>query len=412
MKTRITVSLAIVLLAAAGLAAPALAHNSGGHGYQGGSGMYFDPDNLVSMSGTVQQGFGNWQMRGHGNHTGGGMGFEFKAQNGDEFELMVAPAWFLEENGVALRNGERIAVTGSLVDEYDNGNHHAGGSSHGGSGHGNGGHGNGGDQHGYLILTRIEADGVTLRLRDEEGYPLWRGGPDWAGHRWFDPDATTTMTGTLRELQGMWSSWGHGNHTGNGMHYIFDSDGGESFYAMVGPWWFMKGQGVKPADGRRVELRGSVVDSYWSKYGDQLFFVATEITIGNNTAQLRDDWGYPLWHGTGWHYYCPEWAKSSVQTLTGEVTKTQRKKHGRFLDKGYEVIFRAGNQSYTLYVSPYWDIKHMGLKLRQGDQIRVKGSMVRGGEGWEMVAQYIEVDGERWHFRDKKGKPKWVKGAK
>jgi hypothetical protein len=406
----VTTSLAIVVLVVAGFASPGevQAHSSGGHGYQSGAGMYFDPNSVVSMSGTIDQGFGNWRMRGHGNHTGGGMGFEFKAQGGDELELMVAPAWFLEENGIVLSNGERITVTGSLLDEYDNGNHHSGGSGHGGSGHG----GMMGGQDGYLIATRIEADGVSLRLRDEEGYPLWRGGPDWAGRRWFDPDGVTTITGTLSELQGMWSSWGHGNHTGNGLHYIFDSDAGESFYAMVGPSWFMQGQGVKPADGKRVELRGSVVNSYWSKYNDHRFFVASEIKISDKTAQLRDDWGYPLWHGTGWHYFSPEWAKSSVQTLSGEVVKTRRRKHGRFLDKGYEVLLQSGGLSYTLYVTPHWDVKHMGLKLRNGDQIRVRGSMVRGGQGREMVVQYLEADGQRWHFRDSKGKPKWVKGAK
>ena len=62
-----------------------------------------------------------------------------------------------------------------------------------------------GGEDGYLIATRIEADGVTLHIRDEEGYPRWRGGPDWAGHRWFDPDDMTTITGTLSELQGLWS---------------------------------------------------------------------------------------------------------------------------------------------------------------------------------------------------------------
>lgn len=386
--------------------------------------MYFDPDNMVSMSGTIEQGFGEWQIRGHGNHTGGGMGFEFKSQNGDEFELMMAPAWFLEQNGISLSNGERITAVGSVVSEYDNGKHHAGGSSHGGSNNGGSGHGgpnHGGSGHGggtssgeygYLIVTRLEADGLTLRLRDEEGYPLWRGGSDWAGHRWFDPDGITTVTGTLNELQGLWSSWGHGNHTGNSMHYIFDSDGGESYYAMVGPLWFMQGQGVRPADGRRVELRGSIVDAYWSKYRDRRFFVVTEIKIGNKTAQLRDDWGYPLWHGTGWHYYCPDWTRTSIQTLNGEVVGSGRRKHGSFLDKGYELALHSGGQGYTLFVSPYWDVKRLGLKLRVGDVIRVRGSMVSGEQGREMVVQYLEVDGDRWHFRDSKGKPKWIKGAK
>jgi hypothetical protein len=372
--------------------------------------MYFDPGSMVTLSGELKQGFGNWNVRGHGNHTGGGMGFEFETDSGEELELMLAPAWFLEDNGIFLSEGERITITGSLIEEYDNGNHHGGGPGHGGSGHGGGMMGN--DDHAYLIATTIQADGVTVALRDEEGYPLWRGGPGWTGHRWFDSDGLMTMTGTLNELQGLWSSWGHGNHTGNGLHYTFDSDGGESFYAMLGPWWFMKAQGVKTADGKRVELRGSVVDAYWSKYDDHRFFVITEIKIGGKTAQLRDDWGYPLWHGTGWHYYHPEWSDRSMSTLSGEVVNIRRRKNGRFLDKGYEIITQFNGQKYNLFVAPNWDVKHVGLKLRIGDEISARGSMGSAAGSREMLVQYVDLEGQRWHLRKKNGMPMWVKGAK
>ena len=115
---------------------------------------------------------------------------------------------------------------------------------------------------------------------------------------YFDPSTIATFSGTLTDETGHWNVRGHCNHTGNGLHFILESDTGESFYAMLGPWWFMAGQGVRPVDGRRIEIHGSVVSLFWSSSDDRRFVIATEITIGAKTAFFRDEWGYPLWHGT------------------------------------------------------------------------------------------------------------------
>jgi len=161
-----------------------------------------------------------------------------------------------------------------------------------------------------------------------------------------------------------------------------------------------------------VELRGSIVDAYWSKYNDRRFFVATEIRMGDRTALLRDEWGYPLWHGTGWHYYSPEWESGSMSTLSGEITGIRRRKNGRFLDKGHEIFMQSNGQDYRLFMAPHWDVKHVGLKLRIGDEVSARGSMSSNSGGRQMVVQFLDVRGQRWHFRQGNGKPMWVKGAK
>ena len=160
------------------------------------------------------------------------------------FTVMHALCMHTIEDG---SDGEQVIVTGSRVPPYDDGRHHGGGQ---GGGQGGGGMMGGGGEHDYVIVTVLEADGVVLPLRDDEGYPFWRGGDDWMGHSWFDPATITTLTGTLHELLGMWSAWGHGNHTGNEMHYTFASDGGESFYAILGPAWLHRKQGCDAAGGR------------------------------------------------------------------------------------------------------------------------------------------------------------------
>lgn len=72
------------------------------------------------------------------------------------------------------------------------------------------------------------------------------------------------------------------------------------------PRGYIESKGVTLQEADRVELTGSIVDSYWSQYDDQRFLIATQITVDGKTVQLRDEWGYPLWHGTGWFYYSPE----------------------------------------------------------------------------------------------------------
>lgn len=381
-----------------------------GHGYRGGDPRYFDPESIVTLGGVLTEATGNWAPRGHGNHTGGGMSFRFEADSREIFEIMLAPDWFLEEAGISLTPGEQITVTGSVVDKYDNGDHHVGGDSHE-VGHRGGGM-MGDDEHPYLIATRLAVDGLTLTVRDDEGYPAWRGGPDWMGHQWFDPDADATMTGTLGDLLGMWSATGQGNHTGNGMHYVFESSSGESYYAMLGPWWFMKGQGVAMKSGKEIEIRGSVVAPYWANHADRRFFVAREVHVGEKTIQLRDHWGYPLWHGTGWHYSSPDWLPGNMHTITGDVVKVRRKTHGRFLDKGYEVVIRSEGQLLAVFVAPNWDVNHLGLKLKRGNRISVRGSQSREPGQDHLVVQYLDFEGERWHFRGRKGAPRWVHGAK
>jgi hypothetical protein len=395
------------LLAGLLLVAPAVVYGHGGHGdgMQYGHESYFDPDNIVVLSGTLTRDTGDWDVWGHGNHTGGGMAFEMSLGNGDEVELMLAPEWFLADNGIILVNGEQVTVTGSRVAEYDGGRHHGGGN----GGHGGGGMMGGDDDADYVIVSVLEADGVVLPLRDEQGYPFWRGGEGWDGHAWFDPDTITTLTGTLDEFLGMWSAWGHGNHTGNGMHYMFAADTGGSFYAMLGPEWYLEREGVTLQAGADVELTGSIVDSYWMQHGDQRFFVATAITVDGKTVQLRDEWGYPLWQGTGWSYYSPEWSSRDVSEIAGTVRRIRHRRNGRDLDKGYEVVLRTGNGKYTLFVAPDWAVNWAGMKLRKGEQITVRGSL---GNRRQMVVQHIEANGVRWRFRTPAGLPMWIDGAR
>ena len=405
MKTGIlgftTIGLAIIG-AACWLGSPAvLGHGGGGHGYMGGGGVYFDSTTVTTLSGTLSEPFDDWEMWGNGNHTGGGMHFELNADGGKKYDLMLGPYWYLEENGIVLSAGESVSVTGSVVEPYGPGFGHMGG-----------GHMGGGGDEDYLIVQTLTAGGITLQLRDAEGYPIWRGGPGWDGTTWFDPDTVTSMRGSLRDNLGLWSCWGEGNYTGNGMHYLFDSKEGETFYTMLGPWWYLEEEGLTLNTSEPVKLKGSVVDSYWDGYDDYRYLITTEISQGGKTVRLRDNYGYPLWHGTGWHYYSPAYDTNETGSVTGTVVRSRTRTHGRELDPGFELVLKAGGKRYIVYVAPKWHADGIGFAPAKGREMTVSGAMVARGKKTDIVARRIVVDGKSWRFRSANGSPLWIEGAK
>ncbi len=382
----------------------------GGPGHRGGP--FFDPGTVVTVSGVLESTEGEWLPRGHGNHTGGGAHATLRADDGTSYELMLAPEWFLEDNGFFLDDGDRVAVTGSLVEPYGEPSwkSHGHGGGHGGGGHGGGGP-NGDPEADFLIVTVLETDGAELMLRDGDGYPVWRGGPGWHGESWFDPATVTTLTGSLGQTLGMWSAWGHGNHTGNGMHYRFSSDDGESFYAMLGPWWYLEENGIELETGLALEVTGSIVEPYWAGYDDLRYLIASEVVVGDVRVALRDEDGYPLWHGTGWHYYAPQWTAADL-TVVGEVRRTRTRTHGADLDPGYEVLVRSGNRLYVAYLAPQWHVEARRLAVAVGDTVEVRGAYTRENGRHELVVRSIVAAGRTVRLRNARGVPLWVRGAR
>ena len=384
----------MILVAALLIAPAAIAGDSRGGGNQGNGNQYFDPDTVTTVTGELTRLYADWEPLGHGNHTGDGTHFELRTGDGTTYDLILGPAYYLEDSGISLSVGDTVTVTGSVVDSYyaefsDNQ---------------------------YLIATRITADGVTLDLRDEDGYPLWsggngggqgRGGLGPNGERYFDPDTVTTLSGTLIESLNFWSCYGYGNYTGSGMHYLFRSDAGDVYYAMLGPWWFLEDNGVELEVGLRVTITGSVVAPYYEGYDDHSYLIASEITVGGVTVQLRDEDGYPLWSGTGRHYYSPSYDAGTSGALAGTVLRVRTRTHGADLDAGLELLVRSGGRRYTVFLGPQYYCENLDMSLARGDQIMIRGSIQKR----QVVANYVVCDGERYRFRDRRGNSLWVGGA-
>lgn len=72
----------------------------------------------------------------------------------DIYTVEISPSWFFGED---VHKGENLEVTGSVVSTADRGK--------------------------ILIARQIRFRGETIDLRDRQGFPSWRGGPDRKGRR-------------------------------------------------------------------------------------------------------------------------------------------------------------------------------------------------------------------------------------
>jgi hypothetical protein len=120
-----------------------------GRGMGPGGGMgarLYNPQTVATVKGPVEK------MADLPSMGKGGMGMQYRGVflKTQEGSLMVhlGPAWFLDEKKFAVKTGETMEVTGSKVTL---------------------------NSQPAIIAREVTVNGQTLKLRDDQGMPLWRG---------------------------------------------------------------------------------------------------------------------------------------------------------------------------------------------------------------------------------------------
>ena len=146
MKKTMVFLIAVVSLA---LACPVLAQpgpRRGGMGMGGGMGpRLYNPQTVTTVAGQVEKLEELTMGRG-----GRGMAFREVLLKTDQGSIMVhlGPAWYLDEQKFAVKAGDTLEATGSKVTL---------------------------NNQPALIAREVKVNGKTLKLRDEQGLPAWRG---------------------------------------------------------------------------------------------------------------------------------------------------------------------------------------------------------------------------------------------
>ncbi len=142
MKRTITVALTALVVAASIHAA--VAQRMPGRGGRGAARM-FDPAHVETIEGYVTA-IDTMQSANRGM---AGVHVTLKTSN-ESIPVHLGPSWYLNKQGIALKIGETVSVTGSRIT--------AGGKP-------------------TIIAMRVTSGGKTIALRDSAGIPAWsRGG--------------------------------------------------------------------------------------------------------------------------------------------------------------------------------------------------------------------------------------------
>ena len=142
----------VVMVVCLALAGPALAQTGpgGGRGMGMGAGMgprLYNPQTVTTVTGQVEKLEDLPSMGG-----GGGRGMQYRGVTlkTGQGSLMVhlGPVWYLDEKKLAVKVGDTVEVTGSKVTL---------------------------NNQPALIAREVKVNGATLKLRDDQGLPVWRG---------------------------------------------------------------------------------------------------------------------------------------------------------------------------------------------------------------------------------------------
>jgi hypothetical protein len=149
----------LVILTALALACPALAQTGpgggmgsagGGRGMGMGGGMgpmLYNPQTVTTVTGQVEK-LEDLPSMGRG----GGQGMQYRGVllKTDQGSLMVylGPGWYLDEKKFAVKVGDTVEATGSKVTL---------------------------NNQPALIAREVKVKDATLKLRDDQGLPVWRG---------------------------------------------------------------------------------------------------------------------------------------------------------------------------------------------------------------------------------------------
>jgi hypothetical protein len=116
----------------------------GGQGGGGPQGRLYDPKTIDTVSGEIL-GLDTFP----GRQGMAGVHANLKTDKGETVAVHLGPAWYLDKQSVTLKQGDKVTVRGSRVTF---------------------------DGKPAIIAAEVTKQGQTLRLRDDNGVPVWAGG--------------------------------------------------------------------------------------------------------------------------------------------------------------------------------------------------------------------------------------------
>jgi sporulation protein YlmC with PRC-barrel domain len=322
--------------------------------------------------------------------------------DGKEQVVVVGPAWFLQGQGVPLKEGDQVEVHGREMRFAD----------------------------GTTVVAReiTVQDGNTLRLRDNSGMPIWdTSGPPQGNMRSERGGQRTYIRAT--ELKGKDVLGTGGNKVGDVSEFAFSPTSGRV------PLLIVKVGGLAGMGSREVVVPWDALQ--YTKQGEKLAINADEETLKGapqldkagfaavNDPEFRQRvhsfFGYggadnrPGMRGNdrtagGWTRssdYNKLFTSGEKTTVNGTVVSLGHAPPMKGMSDAATIKVRTDQGEKTVQLGPTWFINRQDLRFMPGEQVTIKG--VRANvEGEEVIlATEVSTNEGMLRLRTDDGRPNW-----
>ena len=142
-------------------------------------------------------------------------------------------------------------------------------------------------------------------------------------------------------------------------------------------------------------------------FGTLILATAFVIAPGTLLAQSWKGWRGSGGWGPGSPYqrmYDPK----TVQTVSGTVESVDKAMPLHGMNPGIHLILKTDKGMLRVDLGPEWYIQRLDTKVDKGDQVEVKGSMVKIDGKEALIAAEVKKGGETLVLRDSAGIPAWA----
>jgi hypothetical protein len=142
-------------------------------------------------------------------------------------------------------------------------------------------------------------------------------------------------------------------------------------------------------------------------FGTLILATAFVIAPGALLAQSWKGWRGSGGWGPGSPYqrmYDPQ----TVQTINGTVASVDKAMPLRGMSAGIHLMVKTDKGALRVDLGPEWYIQRLDTKIDKGDQVEVKGSMVKIDGKEALITSEVKKGDETLVLRDSAGIPAWA----
>lgn len=102
----------------------------------------------------------------------------------------------------------------------------------------------------------------------------------------------------------------------------------------------------------------------------------------------------------------------TVTEIKGEITKIESMVPMNGMSNGIHITIKGKDQNYSVHLGPKWYLDNQAIKLREKDNVSVKGSKVTFAGAPAIIAMEVTKGSEILKLRDSNGFPVWSGGGR